>query len=49
MLWIREMSKEDIRQVGESGPTIDSIEVAAFENNDALKEWVSKKAPAFLG
>jgi len=47
VIWIREMSKEDIRQVGETGPTIDSIEVAAFETNDALREWVSNKAPAF--
>jgi len=48
VLWVREMSKEDIRQVGETGPTIDSIEISAFETNDALKEWVSNKAPAFL-
>ena len=48
VLWVREMSKEDIRQVGETGPTIDSIEISAFETNDALKEWVSQKAPAFM-
>jgi len=47
VLWVREMSKEDIRQVGDTGPTIDSIEVAAFETNDALNEWVRNKAPAF--
>jgi hypothetical protein len=46
--WIREMSEEEIRQVGETGPTIDSIELAEFENHDELKEWVKKKAPAFL-
>ena len=28
VLWLCEMTKEDIRQVGETGPTIDSIEVA---------------------
>jgi len=48
VLWVREMSEEEIRQVGETGPTIDSIEVAEFESHDALKEWLSKTAPAFL-
>jgi hypothetical protein len=48
VLWIREMTKEEIRQVGETGPTIDSIEIADFESHDALKEWLNKKAPAFV-
>lgn len=48
VLFIREMSEEEIRQVGETGPTIDSITVAEFQSNDALKEWVSTKAPAFM-
>lgn len=48
VLWVREMSEEEIRQVGDKGPTIDSIEVAEFESHDALKEWVSTHAPAFL-
>lgn len=48
VLWVREMTKEEIRQVGETGPTIDSMEVAAFESHDALKEWLGKNAPAFL-
>ena len=48
VLWVREMSKQEIRQVGESGPTIDSIEMAEFETNDALKEWLKQHAPAFL-
>ena len=48
VLWVREMSEEEIRQVGETGPTIDSIEVAEFESHAALKEWVGKHAPAFL-
>lgn len=47
VLWVKEMTEEEIRQVGESGPTIDSIEVAEFESQDAIKEWVSKKAPGF--
>ena len=47
VLWIREMSEEEIRQVGETGPTIDSIEIAEFESHEALKDWVGKRAPAF--
>jgi hypothetical protein len=48
VVWIREMSEEEIRQVGESGPTIDSIEVAEFESQADLKEWLKAKAPAFV-
>jgi len=48
VLFIREMSEEEIRQVGETGPTIDSITVAEFQSHDALKEWVGKHAPAFI-
>jgi hypothetical protein len=48
VLWVREMSKEEIRQVGEKGPTIDSIELAEFESNEQLKEWLKQKAPGFV-
>lgn len=48
VLWVREMSEDDIRQVGENGPTIDSITVAEFESHEKLKEWLEKTAPAFL-
>src|ERR1700688_256168 len=47
VMWIREMSPDEIRQVGETGPTIDSIEVAEFENHSALKEWLGTRAPEF--
>jgi hypothetical protein len=47
VVWIREMSEEDIKTVGEKGPTIDSIEVAEFESHADLKGWLSKNAPAF--
>jgi hypothetical protein len=47
VLWVREMTKEEIRQVGETGPTIDSIKIAEFQSHDDLKEWVKKNAPAF--
>jgi hypothetical protein len=45
---MREMSEEEIRQVGESGPTIDRIEVAEFESNRELKTWREANTPAFL-
>jgi hypothetical protein len=48
LLWVREMTEEEIRHVGETEPTIDSIEVAEFESHAALKEWLSQKAPAFI-
>ncbi len=47
VLWVREMSADEIRQVGETGPTIDSIEVAEFEKHSDLKEWLGKHAPEF--
>jgi hypothetical protein len=48
VLWIREMTPDETRQVGEKGPTIDTIELAEFESHNAMKEWVKQKAPAFL-
>ncbi|MBS0265800.1 MAG: hypothetical protein JSS02_27965 [Planctomycetes bacterium] len=48
IVWLREMSAEEIRQVGESGPTIDRIEIAEFESNTELKTWLEANAPAFV-
>jgi hypothetical protein len=48
VLWVREMTPEEIRQIGDKGPTIDSIQVAEFESHDALREWLKQKAPAFI-
>ena len=48
LVWVREMTDEEIRNAGDAEPTIDSIEIEEFESHAALKEWVSKKAPAFL-
>ena len=47
LTYVREMSEEEIRNVGPTEPTIDSIEVEEFESQAALKEWLAKKAPAF--
>lgn len=48
VLWVKEMSEEEVRQAGEAVPTIDSIQVAEFESHPALKEWVGANAPSFL-
>jgi len=48
VLWLREMAPAEIREVGETGPTIDRIEVAEFETRAALKKWLEAKALAFL-
>ena len=48
VLWIQEMGEEDIKNVGEKGPTIDRIEVAEFESHADVKAWISKHAPAFI-
>ena len=47
LLWVREMTEEEISHVGETEPTIDSIEVAEFESHAALKVWLRQKALAF--
>jgi len=48
VLWVREMSADESRLVGDNGPTIDSIQIAEFENRSELKEWLGKHAPEFV-
>ncbi len=48
VLWVREMTGEEIHNLGEKGPTVDSIEIGEFESHEALKEWLGKTAPQFL-
>ena len=48
VVWVAEMGEDELRRAGDREPTVDQIEVAEFESHDALKEWVSKKAPAFV-
>jgi hypothetical protein len=48
VVWIREMAQSEIQQVGDSGPTIDSIQLGEFDSQAAQKEWLAKNAPAFL-
>lgn len=47
VLWVREMAEEEVREVGDAEPTVGSIQVAEFETNKEVKEWLSKNAPAF--
>jgi hypothetical protein len=46
--FIREMDEDELRRAGKGEPTIDSIEIAEFENQEAAIEWLKKKAPAFV-
>jgi hypothetical protein len=48
VLWLREMTPEEVQHTGDTGPTIDSIEVAEFATQEAQKEWLTKHAPEFL-
>lgn len=47
VLWVREMGEGEAAATGESGPTIDTIEVSEFESHQALTEWLGRVAPAF--
>ena len=46
ILWLREMTEEDIGRVGEKGPTIDSIEVAEFESAAESRNGSKRKRRA---
>lgn len=48
VIWLREMSKDEIERIGETGPTIDSIAVGEFTSYEERREWVKTNAPAFL-
>jgi hypothetical protein len=48
ILYVREMDEDELRQVGQSGPTIDGIEVAEFESGEELESWLKKTAPQFV-
>ena len=48
ILWVREMDDQELRRVGERGPTIDQIEVGEFESQEEMREWLKKVAPAFV-
>ena len=48
VVWVREMTAEEVRAAGRGEPTIDAIEIAEFESHAELKAWLGKTAPAFL-
>jgi len=41
------MTKEEIANIDEKAPTIESIEVAELESHAEVKEWLKEKAPGF--
>ena len=46
--YVREMEEEELRRAGEGEPSIDRIEIAEFESQDELREWLKTHAPAFV-
>jgi hypothetical protein len=46
--YIHEMDEDELRKAGEGEPTIDKIEVAEFESQEAIAEWLKKRAPGFV-
>ncbi|HLN31824.1 MAG TPA: hypothetical protein VK395_29105 [Gemmataceae bacterium] len=48
IIYVREMDETELRRAGRGEPTIDRIEVAEFESQEELQEWVKKSAPAFF-
>jgi hypothetical protein len=48
IVWIKEMDEDELRSVGQAQPTIDCIDVAEFESQDEVREWLGTAAPAFV-
>lgn len=49
IVWVKEMDEDELRRAGEGEPTVDRIDVAAFDSQEKLREWVGRMAPAFVG
>ena len=43
VLWVKELTEDELRQVGEHAPTIDSIEIGECDSQDDVKEWLSTR------
>ncbi len=43
VIWIREMSEKEIREIGNEGPTVDRIEIGEFESQAELRSWLTTK------
>jgi hypothetical protein len=48
VLWVREMTEDEIERVGDTAPTIDSILIGEFTDHEKRRAWLQKHAPAFL-
>jgi hypothetical protein len=46
--FVREMDEQELRRTGDSGPTIDAIDIAEFETVQEMRDWLKTRAPAFL-
>jgi hypothetical protein len=46
--FVREMDEDELRRVGNTGPTIDRIDIAEVETVQEQREWLRRHAPAFL-
>lgn len=42
------MDEDELRRAGEGEPTVDHIDVAAFDAQEKMREWLRVMAPAFL-
>jgi hypothetical protein len=40
--------EKELRKAGQVEPTVDRIEIAGFESQEELREWLMKHAPAIL-
>jgi hypothetical protein len=48
VVWVREMDQHELRAAGDREPTVDRIEVAECESQEAVREFLDKAAPALL-
>jgi hypothetical protein len=48
ILWVREMAAAELQGSAASSPSVDRLDVAEFESNDELREWLKITAPGFL-
>lgn len=46
--YVREMDEAELRKAGDREPTVDRIEVAEFETQEELRDWLKTAAPAFV-
>jgi hypothetical protein len=46
--FVREMDEEELRKASNARPSIDAIDIAEFETVQEMREWLKRRAPAFL-